>query len=634
MTTKQLNRRQARWSEFLSEFQFQIQYRPGKQGTKPDSLTRRPGDKPEADDERTKHQHQVMLKPANLGQGVLLATQRLACLRLAALLVEPNEADTDLMIANAYEQDELVQAISESILQDASTPPTKHKDALRNHGISLADCRLQGGRLFYKDRMWIPKDDELILAIIKEHHDTPSAGHPGRAATYELIQRSYYWPNMPTDIRKYVKACQTCRRSKAFRNAYEGSLRQLSVPEGPWQDIAVDLVVDLPPSKDINGIEYHNIMVVTDRLTKMRHYTPCNEMDAISIAKYFQRDVYSLHGLPNTVTSDRGSQFVAVFTKRLCERLGIQQRKSSAFHPQTDGQSENSNQVMEQYLRMYTDWLQTDWVEWLPAAEFAANNHVSETTKVTPFYALYGYHPRFGVEPSFKPPPMAKKAELDIKDADAFAARMQELHTYLKEQMTWAQAVYERSAAKRGGAPAPVYKPGDEVWLDTRNIRTERPAKKLDSKNIGPLRVLQQVNPNAYRLELPEQMRVHNVFHTSLLHKVSSDPLPGQIDAERPPPEVVVRGEDAEEEWEVLEVLDSRLYGRKKRLRYLLDWKGYKEDWRFWEEALPGCHDLVMAFHEKHPHKPGPPTTAQYDFAVRDILQPDGGIARHTRSKT
>ena len=130
-------------------------------------------------------------------------------------------------------------------------------------------------------------------------------------------------------------------------------------------------------------------------------------------------------------------------------------------------------------------------------------------------------------------------------------------------------------------------------------------------------------------------MRIYNVFYTLLLHKVSSDLLSGQIDAERLSLEVVIRGEEEALEWEVLEVLDFKLIGKKKkRLRYLLNWKRYKEDWRLWEEVLPGCHNLVMAFHDKYPNKPGPLSATQYDFAARDILQPDGGIARHTRSKT
>ena len=578
MTTKELNRRQARWSEFLSEFQFKIQYRPGKQGTKPDSLTRRPGDIPESEqDARVQHQHQVVLKPANLGEGILPAKRLQTCAMLASTLEE--ESSTSDKVLHAYAKDELVTALIQALADDARTAPTKHQPRLRALGVSLADLSMVDGRLYFQGRLWIPDDDGLILSIIKSHHDAPAAGHPGRHKTYELLKRNYYWPQMQESVRRFTNSCHGCKRSKAFRKAYDGSLHQLSVPNDPWQHIAVDFVVDLPPSKyEGEDTEYRNIMVVTDRLTKMRQYVPCTDMDAISTAKMFYRHVFSLFGLPETVTSDRGSQFISVFLKRLYERLDIKRQLSTAFHPQTDGQSENSNQIMEQYLRCYTDWLQTDWVEWLPAAQFAANNHVSETTQVTPFYANYGRHPRSGVEPPPALPPSSAKAKLDAQSADAFANRMEELHLYLREQMTWAQATYERSVAKRR-TPAPMYQPGDEVWLDTRNLKTERPAKKLDSKHIGPLKVLERIHANAYRLELPSEMRVHNVFHTCLLTPVATDPLPGQRDHEKPPPVVVVRNDDeAEEEWEVERVLDSKHFGKKKRLLYKLQWKGYSPD--------------------------------------------------------
>lgn len=533
MTTKELNRRQARCSEFLSEFQFKIQYRPGKQGTKPDSLTRRTADLPDGvDDERMQHQQQVVLKPANLGEGVLRASRLQACMLLASRLDEASPDSVTPIDTLTYDGDDFALAVIKALRDDERTIPSKFRERARSLGVSLADCAFKDDRLYYREKLWVPQQDELILAITQEHHDSPSAGHPGREKTYELLRRQYYWPEMQETVRRYTNSCQTCKRSKAFRQSYNGSLRQLSVPDKTWQHIAVDFVVELPPSKfSGEDTEYTNIMVVTDRLSKMRHYIPCTSTDAISTAKMFYRHVYVHHEIPETITSDRGSQFVSVFTKRLYERLAIKRQLSTAFHPQTDGQSENSNQIMEQYLCSYIDWLQTDWVEWLPVAEFAANNHISETTHVTLFYANFGHHPRFGVEPPTSLPPMLPKARMDVNSADEFADTMEQLHTYLKERMTWAQATYERSVAKRR-VPTPLYKLGDEVWLDTRNMRTERPAKKLDAKHVGPLKVIERINANAYRLELPEQMRVHNVFYTSLLTPVASDPLSSQRDYE------------------------------------------------------------------------------------------------------
>ena len=137
----------------------------------------------------------------------------------------------------------------------------------------------------------------------------------------------------------------------------------------------------------------------------MRHFIPCASLEADELATRFLRAVYSLHGCPDNIISDRGSQFVSTFWNALSQRLGITLKPSSAYHPQTNGQTENANGFMEQYLRTYTNFVQDDWVDWLPLAEFACNNQVNESTQVSPFFANYGYNPRLGIKP-LKPCPL------------------------------------------------------------------------------------------------------------------------------------------------------------------------------------------------------------------------------------
>lgn len=221
-----------------------------------------------------------------------------------------------------------------------------------------------------------------------------------------------------------------------------------------------------------------------------------------------------------------------------------------------------------------------------------------------------------------------------VKDADEFAQQMEYLHTFLREQMTFAQSTYEATAARRRKS-SPAYKVGDMVWLDARNIQTQRPAKKLDSRNLGPFKIEQIINPRAYKLALPTSMRIHPVFHTSLLHLDPSNPLPGQtvMYKDEAEPEVVAREDTAEEEWEVSAVLDSRRDGKKRRLRYLVQWVGWAADWRYWEEILPGCDDEVLAFHTTNPKKPGPPTADEYDFENGKMVTTSGEVATKKRKK-
>ena len=286
---------------------------------------------------------------------------------------------------------------------------------------------------------------------------------------------------------------------------------------------------------------------------------------------------------------------MASFWKCLCERLGIDPRYSTAFHPETDGQTERINAVMEQFLRAHVSYLQEDWSRWLPLAEFATNNHASETTGVSPFFALYGYDPKWFCDTS-----PAAPNDVDDQRAQAVASKMEEIHGHLQAEMNRAQAKHQEGA-NRHRLPAPHFRPGDKVYLDARNIRTQRPSRKLDHRRLGPFPILEDprlTTPYAYRLDLPASMRIHPVFHVSLLEPAADDPYPGQLQPPLPP--VIV---DGEEEWQVDEILDARM--RYRKLQYLVKWTGY--DRPEWEDArnINGLQ-AIDQFHARHPEKPGP----------------------------
>ncbi|KAG0161666.1 hypothetical protein PDIDSM_5299, partial [Penicillium digitatum] len=519
-TTKLLNRRQARWSEFLSRFNFKITYRPGKQGAKPDALTRRSEDIPKEGDERLAHQSQTVLKKENLQinvttrqrNGVTTTTplncqtcqkNRLLPLEVPPIItVPPDIADPPITAA----PETRVRFIENNLPE----PPSTIKDLLLeayNQDKVVQSILEAGNYLYYRNRLYVPDNDELKAEILRLCHDKPTVGHPGRSKTYELLSREYYWPRVYQYVSDWTKNCHTCRRITPAREISAWTSSR-TCPE---------LRLRRHPSRGRPSDQDEALHTAREPAT-LKKSPACTH-----------RHVWKLHGLPNTVVSDRGPQFVAQFWKHLTKRLRITNLLSTAYHPETDGQTERANAVLEQYLRAYVSYLQDDWSEWLPLAEFTANSHYPESTRVSPFYANYGFHPRIGFEPS---QPASHPA---TRDAEKFATRMQELTEYVRAEILSAQARYEEQT-NRHRAPR-RYRPGQLVWLNARNIRTLRPQKKLDWKNLGPFKVLEAISAHAYKLELPASMKIHPVFNVSLLQPAATNPVNGQVTEPAPPVE-------------------------------------------------------------------------------------------------
>ena len=349
----------------------------------------------------------------------------------------------------------------------------------------------------------------------------------------------------------------------------------------------MDFITDLPPSATFDAI-----CVVVDRLTKMAHFIPCRKsISGEETAKLFLDNIYRYHGLPDDIISDRGPQFISRFWRSLFEILKVDIKLSSAFHPQTDGQTERVNQVLEQYLRCTINYQQDDWTSYLSLAEFAYNNSIHASTQQTPFYANYGYHPKLDM--------LASTGDKNPA-AENLAKHLSEIQAILKMQLQQAQDLYKTSA-DRLRKKSPAFHVGDKVWLLRRNIKTNRPCDKLDYRRLGPFCIQEQINPVAYRLELPASMKVHPVFHVSLLEAYKESTISGRLQPS--PPSVEVEGHD---EYEVEEVLDSRR--RRGKLQYLIQWRGYDINERTWEPAtnLANAPLKVQEFHQRYPEKPKP----------------------------
>jgi hypothetical protein len=279
--------------------------------------------------------------------------------------------------------------------------------------------------------------------------------------------------------------------------------------------ISIDFIVELSESHG-----YDAIMNVIDSVTKRAHFIPMHTtITAGGAARLYLRDVWKHHGTPRAVLLDRGPQFIAGFTRKLYKLLGIKLAMSMAYHPQTDGRTERTNQELEGYLRTFTSRRQDDWDELLPLGEYSHNNHVHSLTQQTPFMVDMGRHPCMG----FEPQQPRSKLESVNEFADHMAQGLEEAKAALTKVKDKYAMYYNRCRE-----PAPVFTQGDRVWLDGSNIATNRPSSKLSHRHLGPFVVDKRVGQGAYCLILPPQLCcLHPVFPIVKLSLAHPDPILG-----------------------------------------------------------------------------------------------------------
>ena len=266
----------------------------------------------------------------------------------------------------------------------------------------------------------------------------------------------------------------------------------------------MDFIEHLPESSGFMAS-----LVVVDRLSKQSIFIPTTDtIDSTTLAKLFIRDVFSKHGVPAHITSDRGSEFISVFFRSLGEALNMNLHFTAGYHPEADGQTERVNQTLKQILCTFCSYQQDDWSSLLPLAEFAFNNAVNDTTGVSPFFANKGYHPNLSV---------SLDTEIASHQAREFTANLNELHSQVKETIAKAQQCYQ-IAMDRQCIPAPEFPVRSKVFLLAKFIKTMHPSKKLSEKYLGPYKITACPSTHSVTLQLPPDMRsVHPVFHVSQL---------------------------------------------------------------------------------------------------------------------
>ena len=607
------NRRMWKWVQVLQGYDCDLVHIPGKHNPA-DFLSRR-STRNVKDMVAVREEEESLVKRLQLGEDKsddaiqrkldkIFAKSRP---ELALMASQKNESETRAAIFLSRSQITLSRDLRDSIktglsqdrrwaavLEELAAPNAMYTIGervyrLQRHLLEMKDTTQQEGARW---RIVVPDVPEIKQQIMREYHEVPYSGHLGYHKTLKKIQQTFYWPEHTLEIRDFIQGCSVCQQEKAVHRVPAGLLQPLKLPEQKWADISMDFIMGLPRSEQRND----GILTVVDRATKMVHLVPVQQtIGAAETARLFWEKIGRLHGIPRSIVSDRDPRFVSKFWRELWRVLGSTLRMSSAYHPQTDGQSEAMNRVVEMVLRcvMHAGRDNSQWETLLPTVEFVINNSPTQATGYTPFYLNYGFHP-------------CTPADL-IRDYDAtlvegvnnFVDRMKHNFSLSVQYLHKAQERMKVQSDKKRREV--VYRTGEQVLLSTEHLHLKNaPVRKLKRRFIGPFFVVRQVGPVAYELDLPQTWKIHNIFHVSLLRPFRTSSWSQ--------PEVQSQTEvdiEDDREYEVERLLRWRWKGtsRRRTKEFLVLWRDYSIDDASWTPAanFTSQEELQKMIERDHP---------------------------------
>jgi RNase H-like domain found in reverse transcriptase/Reverse transcriptase (RNA-dependent DNA polymerase)/Integrase zinc binding domain/Chromo (CHRromatin Organisation MOdifier) domain/Integrase core domain len=539
MTTKELNARQARWAEDLCSYNFKIEHIKGKENVMADALSRRADYR---DGLKITRDAQLLVKEEDGSYRI----NQFARSKMVTLTV----GEEGLM-------ERIRQATKRSEREDLTTEPDGYK---RFRGL-----------------IFIPK--EVEREIIERHHADIREGHPGITRTMEKIQRGHYFPGMYRKVKRFINECEDCMRNKNDYKKAPGEMRiEPDLPERPWKRISVDFLEMPPTHHSLWKGKLDELMVVVDGFSKQTILIPTRKTATTEeVFHLLWERVFAVFGVPERMVSDRDRIFKTEKWRLLMSEIGVTRELSTAYHQQTDGQTERKIQELRAYYRHYLEYEQSDWITKSPIAQYAVNDAISATTGETPNFITFGTERVMGVE---------KRID---ETGTTHEQRMRIIHQKVRNDIEWQEREMKRYYDK-GRSNATKLSKGDRVYIRRRtmgekqfNIKTKRPAQKLDCVKIGPYEVDEVLVNGNYRIKLPERMRIHPIFHESIL-----------VPTKNPPTEQ----NDILDEYEVEEIVGKRKL--RGKVEYLVKWLGYGSDENTWEQTSHlNCAERIRAYEVK-----------------------------------
>ncbi|KAL3686374.1 hypothetical protein R1sor_008948 [Riccia sorocarpa] len=529
--------KQLRWHDTLALMDVDLIHKPGRENVVPDVLSRK--------EEYMPSSTQV-LKAMYQGESVL-----------------------ERKIREGYMRDLTAKEYLDKIKRGGKVPYITFRDGLLR---------------FKQSRIYVGHG-KLRVMLLKEAHDVPLAGHKEAKGTLAKLAKQYFWPGMREDVDHFVKTCVVCQGNRVLYQKAQGLLRPLPIPSKPFESISMDFITSLPGSGG-----FDTVLVMVDRFSKLARFIPTvGTVTAFQTARIFLDGWWRTYGFPRSIVSDRDPKFTSAFWKHLFRRLGTKLTFSTAFHPQTDGQTEKVNSVLNQYLRNYVSADQRDWAEWLSSAEYCYNSTKHSATGMTPFVLAFGRDPDGPLDLSLTANASTARAKTRQAAANELLAERLRREELAKQNLAKAQRRYVKEANKHRRKVS--YQVGEKVWLSVKNLTLpEGISGKFSVKYAGPYKILVKPYEDVYTLELLAEMKIHPTFHVSLLKKYHEDKQPERRQALRPAPDVK-SGEN-----EVEAIIRSRK--RRNVMEYLVKWKGFHISEATWlrEADLANAKTILRDF--------------------------------------